>query len=253
MSFNFLAFERRLGARVAMQPTHVVPLGLSCRVTYQARTYFGSTTAFPFDWWLTPMAGLTQYLADPDPDRLYSRHALAELVVDGQISTVVAPEFGFQLFHEFPRQDVGLPTRVVAPHWREHIVEAHARHSQRLQRLLALDRPGNRLLFVRDRLHLDDGCGTEPPRDSVARLWRTLADRWSQAEIQLLLINSRARQALVLPRRAAVRQVEFEDLPGTPPEAWRGDSTAWSRAFAAAGYAQREQPAGPASSVGPPD
>ncbi len=234
------------------RPTHVVPLGLSCRVAYQVRTYFGSTTAYPFDWWLTPIDGLTSYLSNPDPERVYGREELAELVVDGQVASVVAPRFGFQLYHEFPRQDVGLPTPVVAPNWREHVAQARARHMQRLERLLALDRRGHRVLFVRDRLDVDGG-GTQAPSASVASLWRTLSRRWSRAKIALLLVNVPETPALVLPRRCAVRRADFEDRPGTPPEAWRGDSTRWAGAFAAAGYPRPDASAGSIPDVGPPN
>jgi hypothetical protein len=223
------SIRRLLGSGSPSRPTHVVPLGVSCRVSYQVRAYFGSTTAYPFDWWGTPIDGLTRYLSDPDPDRVYGAGALDELVVDGQVTSLVAPEFGFLLFHEFPRQDVGLPMRVVAPDWRAHVAELRARHARRLDRLLALDRRGHRILFVRDRLDVDGGSGAEVAAESVAKLWRALSNRWSRAEIELLLVNVPCDPRI--PQRC-VRWVDFEDVPGDPPEAWRGDSTRWARAFA---------------------
>jgi hypothetical protein len=212
----------------------VVPIGLSCRVSYQVRTYFRTQRAFPFDWWVTPIDGLTRYLADPNPHRVYAAGALEEIVVDGHVTSVVAPEFGFQLFHEFPRQDVGLPTRVVAPGWRDHIPQQRALHAQRLDRLLALDRPGRRILFVRDRLDVD-GRGTETAADSVAALWSTLSSRWSRAAIELLLVNVPCDARAPQP---GVRWVDFEDVRGETSEGWRGDTTGWTRAFAS-----REAPA----------
>ena len=182
------SIRRLLGSGSPSRPTHVVPLGVNCRVSYQVRAYFGSSAAYPFDWWGTPIDGLTRYLSDPDPDRVYGTGALDELVVDGQVTSVVAPEFGFRLFHEFPRHDVGLPMRVVAPDWRAHVPELRARHARRLDRLLALDRRGHRILFVRDRLDVG-GRGAEAAAESVAKLWSTLSNRWSRAEIELLLVN----------------------------------------------------------------
>lgn len=245
-----LPIQRFLASGSPFRPTHIVPLGLSCRVTYQVRVYFGSTTAYPFDWWVTPIDGLTRYLSDPNPDRVYGAGALDELVVNGQAITLVAPEFGFQLFHEFPRQDIGLPTRVVAPNWRAHVAEARTRHAQRLDRLLALDRRGHRILFVRDRLDVDGGSGTQTAAESVAKLWRALSNRWSRAEIELLLINVPFDTRL--PQRR-VRRVNFKDVPGDPPEAWRGDSTRWAQAIASAGYPPQAEVAGTAPPMAPPD
>jgi len=83
-------------------------------------------------------------------------------------------------------------------------------------------------LFVRDRLDIDSGSGTDVAAESVAKLWRALSNRWSRAEIELLLVNvpcdSRTRQR-------CVQWVDFEDIPGDSVEAWRGDSTRWARAF----------------------
>ena len=210
------------------RPTHVVPLGLSCRVSYQVRTYFGSMIAYPFDWWLTPIDGLTRYLADPDPDRVFGEGALHEVVADGHVRSIVAPEFGFDLYHEFPRQDVGLPTRVVAADWRAHVPKQRAHHARRLQGLLALDRPDRRILFVRDRLDVD-GKGTDAADESVSSLWNMLSSRWSRAEIQLLLVNVPCDARTLDPR---VRRADFEDVREDTAEGWRGNSAGWTRAFA---------------------
>ena len=216
------------------RPTHVVPLGCSCRVSYQARAYFGSKEAYPFDWWLTPIDGLTRYLSDPDPDRVYGPDALEELVVDGHVANVVATEFGFMLYHDFPRWDVGLPQRrVVAPGWQAHVPEMRARHARRLDRLLALDRPGRRILFVRDRLHFDPSR-TETKEEPVEELWATLSKRWSHAEIELLLLN--VPRNVRIPE-SGVRCVDFEDIEVEGPNGWQGDSSRWAQAFANAGCA----------------
>jgi hypothetical protein len=223
------SIRRLLGPDSSSRPTHVVPIGLSCRVSYQVRSYFGRQIAYPFDWWVTPIDGLTRYLSDPDPDRVYGAGALEEIVVDGHVTSVVAPEFGFQLYHDFPRHDVGLPTKVVAPDWRDHIGKQRAFHAGRLGRLLALDRPDRRILFVRDRLDVD-GESTEPAAESVAKLWSTLSNRWGRAEIELLLVN--VPVDVRMPERC-VRWANFEDVREDTPEGWRGNSAGWARAFAA--------------------
>jgi hypothetical protein len=222
------AIRRLLDPTSPSRPTHVVPIGLSCRVSYQVRSYFGSSIAYPFDWWLTPIDSLNSYLSDPDPDRVYGAGALDEVVVDGHVTSVVAPEFGFLLYHEFPREDAGLPTRVVAQGWRDHVPEQRARHARRLERLLALNRPGRRILFVRDRLDVD-GKGAETATESVAKLWSILSNHWSRAEIELLLVNVPCDARIAHP---CVRWVDFEDVREDSPEGWRGSSAGWVRAFA---------------------
>jgi hypothetical protein len=212
----------------ASRPTNIVPIGLSCRVSYQVREHFGSMIAYPFDWWLTPIDGLTRYLSDPNPDRVYGAGALHELVEDGHVTTIVAPEFGFQLYHEFPRQDVGLPARVIAPDWRDHVATQRSRHAGRLGRLLALNRPGRRILFVRDRLDVD-GKGADTGAESVAKLWDTLTSHWGRAEIQLLLVNVPCAERSAEP---GVRWADFEDVRGETGEGWHGNSTGWARALA---------------------
>lgn len=140
--------------------THVVPLGLSCRVTHQLRRFFAIGVAYPFDWWIATLPGITQYLANPDPERVYGH--LEEMQVEGRVAAIRSSEFGFQLFHEFPRTRVAMDGRevsVVVPVWRDHVQAARNKHVARLQRLLALDQRGNRILFVRHKYDAD-GVGS---------------------------------------------------------------------------------------------
>ncbi len=230
--------------------SHVVPLGLSCRVTYQVRRYFRSASAYPFDWWISPLAGLASYLADPDPERIYGEKALAERTLDGAVSTIYVPELGFELFHEFPRcRAAGDPGQVapVAPGWREHVAAARAKHTQRLERLLGLDRAGNRVLFVRHKLDLEPASGD--PGRAIAALQEALAARFAAAQVHLLLVNVPAPVELG-PRS---QSLSFEDPPGPPPEAWRGEESRWAAAFAAAGFRPCRSFGAPRAACGPPD
>jgi hypothetical protein len=210
--------------------THVVPLGLSCRVTYQARTYFRAGVSHPFDWWITPVEGLARYISLFDPDRIYRADALGELIEDGWISSIASREFGFLLYHEFPRRKAAPPIRVVSADWRAGIAAARETHVRKLERLAALDRPGNRILFVRDRLEsAEDPASTQALVDA---LWQALRGRWSAAQITLLLVNLPA----FTPPCASVVRANFDDPAGPPPESWRGEDARWAAAFAALGF-----------------
>jgi hypothetical protein len=228
--------------------THVVPLGLSCRVTYQARVFFGSEVAFPFDWMLTPLEGLARYLAVLDPDRIYSEAALEEVVVDGRVTALQSREFGLLPYHEFPRHREG-DVSVVSPGWQEHLAAAKERHARRLQRLEGLDAAGHRILFIRHKFDVD--LGKRDAQRPVEVLWNTLRRRWKRADIRLLLINMPA----VDPPSRRVLQLSFEDLPGPEPEAWRGDSERWAGALASLGLTLQGRTKGspPVATPGPPN
>jgi len=201
-------------------------------VTYQARIFFGSEVAYPFDWTLTPLDGLARYLAVLDPDRIYSESALEEVVVDGRVIALPSREFGLQSYHEFPRHRDG-DVSVVSPGWQEHIADAKERHARRLMRLKKLDVAGHRILFIRHKLDFD--LGRRDARQPVEALWDGLRRQWNRADIRLLLINLPA----IDPPSRRVLQLRFEDPPAPEPEAWRGDSRRWASALASLGLALR--------------
>ena len=209
--------------------THVVPLGLSCRVTYQVRAYFRSGERYPFDWWTTPLEGIARYLRDPDPARIFAEGALEEQLEDGWVRSIVSSEFGFELFHEFTRRKEAPAMRVVSPDWRGQVPSVRARHVARLERLLGLNRTGNRILFVRHRVDAADEGARAP--DNVAGLWQALLGLWPAAEIELLLVNVPPFD----PPSRRVRRLAFDDPPGPPPESWRGDDWRWAAGLASAG------------------
>jgi len=206
--------------------THVVPLGLSCRVTYQVRRYFGVGAAYPFDWWISPLAGLARYLRVLEPSRIYDEHRLREVVIDGNVTTLESIEFGIQPFHEFPRRREGAVSLVEAG-WRDQLPAAAARHSARVERLLGLDRRDNTVLFVRDRFAADREAASE--QEAVDSLWRALTERFARCAAHLLLINL---PGVRLPESERVLSLSFDDRPGPAPEEWRGEDAPWDTGFA---------------------
>lgn len=217
--------------------SHVVPLGLSCRVTHQVRRFTGIGIAYPFDWWLSPLAGLAGYLADPDPRRIYAPDRLLEVREEGRLKAIRSIEFGVELFHEFPRIRIpvdGVEVSVVAPDWATHIGAARDKHAQRLGRLLATDQPGNRILFVRHRY--DAELADPAPAAVVRALDAALQSLWRKAKVELLLVNVPCDGRLP----AGVRRVAIEDVPGPPGDEWQGDSTHWRAAFEAQGIRLRD-------------
>jgi hypothetical protein len=182
---------------------------------------------------------------------LYDASALEEINTDGEISAIHSTEYGFRLFHEFPRQPGANALATVAPGWRDHIAVAATRHEERLRRLQLLDRPGNRILFVRHRFRSEaDVADGEDPGAAVAVLWDALRCNWPSAEIRLLLVNF--SPGGVLPE--GVLRLDFEELPGPTREPWRGDEEQWRKRFASLGLAVRPRRAiRLRRSPGPPD
>lgn len=226
---------RHLSARIRGRSAHVVPLGVGCRVTHQARAFFGGATSHPFDWWIAPLDGIARYLEHPDPALVYGDGRLTELRgAHGEVRAIVSAGFGFQLFHEFPRVPqaiAGGEIAAVADGWQQHVAAAAARHAEQLARLLALDHPRSRIVFLRDRLGPDPADASDP-RPAVDRLWRVLCDRFRAAEISLVLLNLGLRDT---PSRRVVA-IDFEDPPGEGADAWKGETVRWAAAFASLGF-----------------
>jgi hypothetical protein len=216
--------------------SHVVPLGVSCRVTCQVRLSFDSWKIYPFDWWITPLDGLIRYLADPDVARLYAADALEEMVGDGEVSAIRSRAYGFRLFHDFPRRAGANSLPAVSPDWRTHLAEAAARHEKLMGRLLRLNRQGNRVLFVRHRSSIGNEPGDEGAA-AAASLWNVLRARWKNADIRLLLVNFPAAG----PLPEGVLALNFEELPGPPGQEWRGDENQWKSNFTALGLKVRRR------------
>jgi hypothetical protein len=173
--------------------------------------------------------GITRYLSVLDPDRVFVPEALEEEIVDGWIHSIVNREFGFKLFHDFPREKGTPPIRVVSQDWRYHIEASRARHIRRLDRLMALDRAENRILFVRHEP--DEWNGQSSTHEIIEGLWRVLTNRWSSAQVDLLLINFPAFDS----PSTRILTTALDDLPGPPNDPWRGNDAAWATALASLG------------------
>jgi len=216
---------------------HLVPLGLSCRVTHQVRRFSGLGIAYPFDWWISPLSGLARYLADPDPDRIYAPSRLEEVREEGRVKAIRSIDFGIELFHEFPRVRIpvnGVEVSVVAPDWAAHIGAAREKHAVRLRRLLATDKTGNRILFVRHRYDAD--LPDPAPCAGILALHSALRVHWSNAQFELLLVNVPSDGRLP----TGVRSVTIEDVPGPPGNEWQGDGGPWQAAMESQRISLRE-------------
>jgi putative papain-like cysteine peptidase DUF1796 len=115
-------------AEFALRPaTHVVSLGGSCQAAYNLRRYYDFSTAYPFDWWITPLSGVIKLLRSFDIEKLYDP---TRLKVGDKFETVLHMDYALQLYHEFPRDHGNLfrnGAGCVCPNFHDHLAEPKRR------------------------------------------------------------------------------------------------------------------------------
>lgn len=165
----------------------VVPIGGWCRPTYQVRRHFGFTTAYPFDWLISPMAGTIAMIEDDfaqllDPARLRLRADL-----DG----VTCDAYGVQHKHDFLRDENHLTQANIL----DQLEAAKAKYKYRLDNLRR-DCASGAVLFVRydDKAVFDahEEGGLVHRRSTYAdaeRLLAALTSRFPNADVSLLALN----------------------------------------------------------------
>jgi hypothetical protein len=173
--------------------THIVSLGMRCVVAHNLRRFYDFSTAYPFDWWVTPAPGLIALLNDPDISALYDPTQLS--LLEGGKSVCHAN--GIRLFHEFER-DKSQKGKPVLPGWQEALAAPKERTAALMQRLLDLNAPGNRIAFFRQ------------PDRRVRAVRAALDARFPLAEWTLVPLAPIEKDAAL-------------------EKEWRGDPNAWDR------------------------
>ena len=204
--------------------SHIVSLGYRCRTTQRLRDHFGFKTAFPFDWWITPMAGGAAFLRDWDVERLYDPSKLREVRRRGRTAFIEHTGYGLRLQHEFPMDD----RLNVLPGWRAHIGEARARTVHLMEKFDLLNRPDRKVLFVRELMEEEraDLAG-------VAALRQAVLDRTPRAEASFLLISPSGVEA------EGWRPLRIDDPLKEP---WQGTPAIWDGALSSLGYRFERRP-----------
>lgn len=184
--------------------SHIVVLGKRCATTHNVRRFFNFGEGYPFDWWITPFDGLLQVLKRPDVDWLYDP-ALIRLTVERRSVRHTPTRIFFH--HEFPREPEASPQAGRGPPVRadflEHLEAPRARAAALLKKLLSLDTPGARILFVREN-------GDQEVLEAA------LAERFSKADWTLKVVPMVISPGFI---------------PPCPKERWKGDPAAWDRAL----------------------
>jgi hypothetical protein len=199
--------------------THIVSLGGQCETAYNLRVYYDFSTAYPFDWWITPLSAVITLLHDFDVDRLYDP---ARLEITPTFGTVFHRDCNLQLHHEFPRDPenrFGNGAGRVCPTFRDHIDKPKRRTVYLRDRLFALNQAGHRVLFVRQQVPGKGGTEGGVQRDLTEAL-------------DTVFPNAVASLALVNTRGARFQDgVQLLYIPEGAPT-WHGYRTAWDEALA---------------------
>lgn len=199
--------------------SHIVSLGYRCRTTQRLRDHFGSKTAFPFDWWITPLVGGAKFLRDWDVERLYDPEQLREARRWGRTLHVAHREYGLRLQHEFP-MDLG--REHVLPGWRAHIASAKARTAHLMAKFDLLNRPDRSVLFVRELMPEEEGDAA-----AVADLRQAVLERTPRAQSRFVLISREGTPA------EGWIPVRINDPVVAP---WTGTPALWDEALARLGF-----------------
>ena len=206
--------------------THIVSLGYRCRTTQRLREHYGFKTAFPFDWWITPLGSAVRVLRDWDLERLYDPDRLREVRRWGRTVYVEHDDYRIRLQHEFPMDEA---RRRVLPGWRDHLAEAKARTAHLMGKFDALDRPDRKVLFVRE---LKAGEGAEA--GLLGQLREAALARAPRAESQFLLISPQDVRA------DGWTPLKIDDPRAEP---WTGTPEIWDAALDGLGF-RLERPPG---------
>ncbi len=220
--------------------TDIVSLGYRCRTTRRLRDHFGFETAFPFDWWVTPLKGAIRIVQDWDLDALYDPDSLREVWIGDRLAYIKHEHYGVKLQHDFPFEPDG---KWVDRNWRAGLDNARARSRHLMERFDALNCADRRVLFVREL----DGKDERAIHRAVG-LKTVIQQRIPLAETAFLLIS---RSGIGAEGWIAL---QIDDPLEDP---WEGNAAIWDAALSTLGFslgrsdAPQETSQRPRSALGP--
>jgi Putative papain-like cysteine peptidase (DUF1796) len=195
--------------------THVVSLGGSCQASYNLRRYYDFSTAYPFDWWITPLSAVIRLLREFDIEKLYDP---TRLKVSDNFDTVFHADYALQLFHEFPRDHKNLfgnGIGRVCPNFCDYLAEPKSRTAYLWERFLGLNQADYRIFFIRQQI--------SPAEASIQdHLVDALQNTFPKPVSTVALVNT--------PGAKEQNGVCLFDIPQGAPS-WHGYTDAWDAAL----------------------
>lgn len=126
----------------------IVSIGSNCEVTRNLWDYFGVSTAYPFDWWITPFHATLEVLESG----FSGLFEATNLHVPPDRGTVVDTRLNIMHHHDFARDDDG---KVRVDEIEQQLQALKNKYRFLAQRFVS-DLSGKRVLFIRNR------CGNDP-------------------------------------------------------------------------------------------
>lgn len=166
--------------RPAYPVDRMVSLGGRCEVAYQLRRIGATDRAYPFDWWITPLAAVPRFL-ESGCVAAFAAEQLHKVPDYGGRAGLYSHYAGTVHLHEFDHGEDGLalPTPDIATRLQEKYAALHRR--------LLEDVATGRTLFVRQHLEGSDPTSAaelEPQIDALDQALSGLTD-----DYLLLLVN----------------------------------------------------------------
>jgi hypothetical protein len=195
---------------------HIVSLGSNCQTAENLRRFFNFGTAYPFDWWVSPLSSIIAYMESGfDSDELFDPENLIPVCdAGGAIESIKSYSFDVSLHHEFQRD----ASQHILQNWKSGVPNAKARHNMllsRLRRVFKSDRP---IVFFRSFRNKDD------PRE-LDRLYDLLRSSYSGPDLRFVTIN-------YLSAPVNADRISVDDNDATD---WTGDHEKWNVALASLG------------------
>ncbi|QRG05252.1 hypothetical protein EZH22_19405 [Xanthobacter dioxanivorans] len=197
----------------------IVSLGALCEVAFQVRRLSRAEQAYPFDWWITPLAGVAPVL-EAGAAAVFAPQEIVKVSDYGGKAALYSRLGGTVHLHEFPAGEDFLALSEEAISGR-----LVAKYAMLQERMVSTCRTGT-TLFVRQRLreHDPQGPALEAALDRLFGCLSTLA-----ADPRLLLLD----YAPVAPRPWLVTA----QIPAYRDHNDLGSRRGWNATFRACGIA----------------
>ncbi len=201
----------------------IISLGALCEVAFQARRFARAERAYPFDWWITPMAGVGKAL-EAGTDAVFAPEHLVKVPDYGGDRALYSRLSGTVHLHEYPKAEdfLLLGEDAIAATLQSKYAFLHRR--------MLDDCQAGTILFVRQRMAEHDPKG-EALETAVEQLLGQLSALGP--DVHLLLLDYSEVQPH--PRLIQARVPRLNDVNDL------GSRKGWDLMFRSAGIACRNQ------------
>lgn len=192
----------------------IINLGGECQVAYQMRLHGIRNEALPFDWIITPVAGLKKILEEQFAQFLNPNHLI--FVANEKSTYVYDTHYGIRFLHDFK----------LVPDFMKEYEKIYSIYARRIERFLQLLHESKQALFIRKN----------STKQEAIEL-RDLLKRLCPDNNFTLLILDRTPE---MKEPWDLEHIKNFYLRPPNPESWKGDPIAWQEIFLTIGLQLKE-------------